>query len=296
MDGAVGPIGLLQPWISRRAAISDPCHAVGPWPLCSWLASPLWFQRQLVAKPTTAKSARSDKGKQALVSRRPLVPRWMTPSASLTRTAASASSAMPWSCSPRSRLRPAPRCAGWCWLAWRQPRTCYAGSHGTSRGSPPRRAPWLPGPCPPSSTPLTSRRRPSPSSRRLLPSLSLQSSFLLSLLLLISISVIFLLAPCLLPLKTLQPPPRTAPCGLPARRRSHAQRPLRALPSSPVSATSSPVWIPCAPLACVGIFARAAPCHRASLFLIACADTPAVPPTSSFSHHYCRQHPLPGLA
>jgi hypothetical protein len=48
----------------------------------------------------------------------------------------------------------------------------YAGPRGTSRGSPPRRAPWPPGPRPPSSTPLTSRRRPSPSSRRLLPSLS----------------------------------------------------------------------------------------------------------------------------
>jgi hypothetical protein len=64
MDGAAGPIGLLPPWISRRA-ILDPRRAVGSRPLCSWPASPLWFPRQLVAKPTAAKSAWSDKGKQA---------------------------------------------------------------------------------------------------------------------------------------------------------------------------------------------------------------------------------------
>jgi hypothetical protein len=77
----------------------------------------------------------------------------------------------------------------------------------------------------------------------------------------------------------------------------HARRPLlRAPPSSPVPATSSPTWIPCAPLPCVGIFSRAAPCHRASHLLIARADAPAAPPTSSFSRRRCRQHPLPGQA
>jgi hypothetical protein len=67
-------------------------------------------------------------------------------------------------------------------------------------------------------------------------------------------------------------------------------------PSSPVPATSSPAWIPCAPLPCVGISARATPCHRASHLLIARADAPASPPTLSFSRHRCRQHPLPGPA
>jgi hypothetical protein len=48
--------------------------------------------------------------------------------------------------------------------------------------------------------------------------------------------------------------------------------------SSPVPATSSPARIPCAPLPCVGISTRAAPCHRASHLLIARADAPAAPP------------------
>jgi hypothetical protein len=82
-------------------------------------------------------------------------------------------------------------------------------------------------------------------------------------------------------------------------RRPHAQRPaafLRTPPSSPVPATSSPAWIPYAPLPCVGIFARAAPCHRASHLLIARADAPAGPPSSSFSRRRYRQHPLLGPA
>jgi hypothetical protein len=97
------------------------------------------------------------------------------------------------------------------------------------------------------------------------------------------------------------PSRRTRPqrSALPSRRpRPHVQRPAAFLhepPSSPVPATSSPTWIPCAPLPCVGIFARAAPCHRASHLLIACADAPAAPPTS-FSRRRCRQHPLPGPA
>jgi hypothetical protein len=40
----------------------------------------------------------------------------------------------------------------------------------------------------------------------------------------------------------------------------------------------------------------AAPCHCASHLLIARADAPAEPPTSSFSRHWCRQHPLPAPA
>jgi hypothetical protein len=92
----------------------------------------------------------------------------------------------------------------------------------------------------------------------------------------------------------------------------HVGRPLRCLsgcggllplgrsrpcaPSSPVPTTSSPTWIPCAPLPCVGIFARAAPCHRASHLLIARGDAPTTPPTSGFSRRRCRQHPLPGPA
>jgi hypothetical protein len=36
------------------------------------------------------------------------------------------------------------------------------------------------------------------------------------------------------------------------------------------------------------------PSHRASHLLIARADAPAAPPTSSFSRRRCRQHPLPG--
>jgi hypothetical protein len=40
----------------------------------------------------------------------------------------------------------------------------------------------------------------------------------------------------------------------------------------------------------------AAPFHCASHLLIARADAPAAPPTSSFSRHWCRQHPLPGPA
>jgi hypothetical protein len=105
------------------------------------------------------------------------------------------------------------------------------------------------------------------------------------------------------------PPPRP---GLVVATCPHVGRPLRCLsgcggllplgrsrpctPSSPVPATSSPAWIPCAPLPCVGIFVRAAPCHCASHLLIARADAPAVPPTSSFSRHWCCQHPLPGPA
>jgi hypothetical protein len=53
---------------------------------------------------------------------------------------------------------------------------------------------------------------------------------------------------------------------------------------------------PCAPLPCVGISAPAAPCHRASHLLIARANAPTAPPTSSFSRHWCRQHPLSGPA
>jgi hypothetical protein len=64
---------------------------------------------------------------------------------------------------------------------------------------------------------------------------------------------------------------------------SHAQRPR-------------PSCAPCVPLPCVGVFARAAPCHHASHLLIARVDAPAAPPTSSFSRRRRRHHPLPGPA
>jgi hypothetical protein len=104
------------------------------------------------------------------------------------------------------------------------------------------------------------------------------------------------------------PPPHP---GLVVATGPHVGRPLRCLSGcggllplgrsrpcapSPVPPTSSPAWIPCAPLPCVGIFARAAHCHRASHLLIARVDAPAAPPTSSFSRRRCRQHPLPGPA
>jgi hypothetical protein len=79
------------------------------------------------------------------------------------------------------------------------------------------------------------------------------------------------------------------PAAFPTR--SALPAPLPTIVGSLSAALLSPV-----PLPCVGIFARAAPCHRASHLLIARADAPAAPPTSSFSRRRCRQHPLPGPA
>jgi hypothetical protein len=67
-------------------------------------------------------------------------------------------------------------------------------------------------------------------------------------------------------------------------------------PSSPVLATSFLAWIPCAPLPCVGIFARAAPCHRASHLLIAHTDALSSANLSSFFRRWRRHHPLPAPA
>ena len=53
-------------------------------------------------------------------------------------------------------------------------------------------------------------------------------------------------------------------------------------PSSPAPATSSPAWLPCAPLPCTDISARAAACHRASHLLTARADTQQRQPFEHF--------------
>jgi hypothetical protein len=88
------------------------------------------------------------------------------------------------------------------------------------------------------------------------------------------------------------PPPRT---GLVVAAGPHVGRLLRCLSGCegllPLGRSRT-----CAPLPCAGISACAAPCHRASHLLIARAIAPAAPPTSSFSCHRCRQHPLPGPA
>jgi hypothetical protein len=98
---------------------------------------------------------------------------------------------------------------------------------------------------------------------------------------------------------------------------AHVGRPLRRLsgrggllplgrsrpfvPSSPASATSSLAWLPCAPLPCAGISTRASPRHHTGHLVTTRTDTPAAPPTSSFSRRrrqttpcQVRSKPLPG--